>query len=99
MFFRRSVNRSEVSYSNAALKDVGDAEWVERLLAANVKMATLPRPLGCFAFTGSEPKYSSRRQKKEGKQRSYSGSALERAASITRHRIAKALPELICRDV
>ncbi len=89
MFFRRRL-LDRGFFFDPALKDVGDAAWVENLLAAKVKFATLPRALGCFAFTGSN-RSTLPEAKKEGRRRAESGRALARAAIIARHRIAKAL--------
>ena len=93
MFFRRSLVDRGFLF-DAALKDVGDADWVERLLLADVRMATLPEPLGCFAFTGANRSVLVA-AKEEGKQRAHkaglTAGALRRLAVVFRHRMAKAL--------
>jgi glycosyltransferase involved in cell wall biosynthesis len=50
-FFRRSVVERGFLF-DPRWKAIGDAVWVERMLAARVPMAVLPEPLAAFAFTG-----------------------------------------------
>jgi glycosyltransferase involved in cell wall biosynthesis len=50
-FFRRSLVDRGLSYT-ADWRQSGDAALVLRWLDAGVKMATIPRPLGVFTFTG-----------------------------------------------
>lgn len=52
MFFRRRL-LDRGFYFDPKWKAIGDAEWVTRLLDANVTMATLPEPLSLFTFTGT----------------------------------------------
>ncbi len=50
-FFRRSVIERG-HFFNTRWKTLGDAAWVERLLAERIQMAVLQEPLAAFAFTG-----------------------------------------------
>jgi glycosyltransferase involved in cell wall biosynthesis len=51
-FFRRSVvDRGH--FFDLRWKAIGDAAWVDDLLAAGLPMATLSEPLSAFAFTGA----------------------------------------------
>ena len=51
-FFRREL-LSRGFYFDPQWKAIGDAVWVDRLLAEGVKVAVLPELLSAFAFTGS----------------------------------------------
>ncbi len=50
-FFRRSIVERGFVF-DPHWKALGDAVWVERMLAARVPMAVLPEPLAAFTFTG-----------------------------------------------
>jgi len=52
-FFRRRLVNDEVSLFNPGLRDVGDGEWMVRMLRRGVKMATLGEFTSTFAFTGA----------------------------------------------
>jgi glycosyltransferase involved in cell wall biosynthesis len=52
-FFRRRVVREENLLFNPVLRDVGDGEWMVRMLRRGVKMATLGEFTSVFAFTGA----------------------------------------------
>ncbi len=51
-FFRRSVLERGFFFE-PQWKAIGDAVWVEQMLAAGVRVAALPELLAAFAFTGS----------------------------------------------
>jgi len=52
-FFRRRIV-SELGFTfDPKLRDVGDGEWILRMLLAGVKMAVLPEFTSVFALTGS----------------------------------------------
>ncbi len=50
-FFRRRLIQRGFHF-DARWKAIGDVVWVEQLLRAKVRMATLHQPLAAFAFTG-----------------------------------------------
>ncbi len=50
-FFRRSVIERG-HFFDTRWKTLGDAAWVERMLAEGIRMAVLQEPLAAFAFTG-----------------------------------------------
>jgi glycosyltransferase involved in cell wall biosynthesis len=52
-FFRRRLVSDEISLFNPILRDVGDGEWMVRMLRRGVKMATLGSFTSVFAFTGA----------------------------------------------
>ena len=51
-FFRRSIIDRNLLF-DPQWKAIGDAVWVDRLLAEKIPMAVLPQPLSVFTFTGS----------------------------------------------
>lgn len=53
MFFRRRLVRDLDYRFNPELRDVGDGEWMLRLLKARIKMAALGRFTSVFALTGA----------------------------------------------
>ncbi len=52
MFFRRSVIERGISF-DASYRNIGDSEWVARLIAGGVKMAKMPIYASVFTETGS----------------------------------------------
>ena len=52
-FFRRRIVSDENSLFNPELRDVGDGEWMVRMLQRGIKMAALGRFTSVFAFTGA----------------------------------------------
>jgi hypothetical protein len=58
-FFCRSLVENRFFFESQ-WKAIGDAVWVDRLLAAGIRMAALPKPLAAVAFTGSNLGASSR---------------------------------------
>lgn len=53
MFFRRSLLADRGFWFNEKLRDVGDGEWMVRLLTAGVKMGTLGQFTSVFTRTGA----------------------------------------------
>lgn len=53
MFFRRRLVTDESSLFNPALRDVGDGEWMVRMLRRGVKMAALGEFTSVFTCTGA----------------------------------------------
>jgi glycosyltransferase involved in cell wall biosynthesis len=51
-FFRRRLIAEEGLFFNEKLKDVGDADWIVRLLRRNVSMGVLRRFTSVFTLTG-----------------------------------------------
>ena len=51
-FFRRSIIERGHCF-DLQWKVIGDAAWIDGLLKAGVRMATLPEPLAAFTFTGA----------------------------------------------
>jgi hypothetical protein len=92
MFFRRKLLQQGF-YFDPELKDVGDAVWVEKLLNEKVRIATLPKPLAVFTFTG-ENRSALPVALTEGASRrpiSGLGMRLRRMRMIIAYRIRKAL--------
>lgn len=52
-FFRRRLVNNEESLFNADLRDVGDGEWMVRMLRHGVEMATLGKFTSAFTCTGA----------------------------------------------
>src|SRR5262249_50922672 len=52
-FFRRSLFFDRGFRFNPILRDVGDGEWMVRLLKANVRMSTLSQFTSVFTLTGA----------------------------------------------
>jgi glycosyltransferase involved in cell wall biosynthesis len=52
-FFRRRIVGDENSLFNPALRDVGDGEWMLRMLRRGIKMATLGGFTSAFTMTGA----------------------------------------------
>jgi glycosyltransferase involved in cell wall biosynthesis len=52
-FFRRSIIANRNLFFDAQYKGVGDAEWVLRLIKANVTMGLLPEFTSVFTMTGA----------------------------------------------
>jgi glycosyltransferase involved in cell wall biosynthesis len=67
MFFRRRLLGDEQSFFKPALRDVGDGEWMVRMLRRGVKMATLGEFTSVFTCTGANMSTGSnaRRENKE----------------------------------
>ena len=53
MFFRRRLLSDERSFFNPALRDVGDGDWMVRMLQRGVKMGTLGEFISTFTCTGT----------------------------------------------
>ena len=53
MFFRRRIVSDEHSLFNPALRDVGDGEWMVRMLRRGIKMAALDEFTSVFTMTGA----------------------------------------------
>jgi glycosyltransferase involved in cell wall biosynthesis len=53
MFFRRRIVSDENSLFNPALRDVGDGEWMVRMLRRGVKMEALGEFTSVFTLTGA----------------------------------------------
>jgi len=66
-FFRRSILDSEGLFFNPNLKDVGDAEWVLRLIERRVPMGLLRKFTSVFTETGANMNLlpNAQREKKE----------------------------------
>jgi Glycosyl transferase family 2 len=92
MFFRRRL-LDRGFYFDPSLKDVGDGVWVEELLRNNIKMATMPRPLAIFAFTGKNRSAMAYAGGEADSRRGSAGSGacLQRRFAIVTHRIRKAM--------
>lgn len=93
MFFRRKLVEQGFVF-DPKLKDVGDAEWVERLLIHNVPMRILPEPLAIFAFTGQNRSADPFARSEAARRSSYSNGLIAKAARagiIAEHRFRKAL--------
>ena len=90
-FRRRLLDRG--FYFDPGLKDVGDGVWVEELLRNNVKMATIPRPLAIFAFTGENRSAMAYAGREAASRRGMAGPGawLQRRFAIIVHRIRKAM--------
>jgi glycosyltransferase involved in cell wall biosynthesis len=52
-FFRRRIIESDGLFFDAKLRDLGDAEWVMRLIDKKVHMAVLPEFMAAFTVTGA----------------------------------------------
>jgi hypothetical protein len=52
-FFRRRLVREEQSLFNPELRDVGDGEWMVRMLRRGIKMAALNEFTSVFTMTGA----------------------------------------------
>jgi glycosyltransferase involved in cell wall biosynthesis len=52
-FFRRRIVSDEKSLFNPALRDVGDGEWMVRMLRRGIKMAVLGEFTSVFTMTGA----------------------------------------------
>ena len=52
MFFRRRIVFEEGQFFDSQLRDVGDGEWMVRLLGRGIKMATLRKFTSVFTLTG-----------------------------------------------
>jgi glycosyltransferase involved in cell wall biosynthesis len=52
-FFRRRIVSDENSLFNPALRDVGDGEWMVRMLRRGIQMATLGKFTSVFTMTGA----------------------------------------------
>ena len=52
-FFRRRIVSDEDSVFNPALRDVGDGEWMVRMLRRGIKMAVLSEFTSVFTMTGA----------------------------------------------
>jgi glycosyltransferase involved in cell wall biosynthesis len=52
-FFRRRLLKNEESQFNAGLRDVGDGEWMVRMLRRGVRMAALGQFTSAFTCTGA----------------------------------------------
>jgi glycosyltransferase involved in cell wall biosynthesis len=92
MFFRRRL-LDRGFYFDPGLKDVGDGAWVEELLRNNVKMATIPRPLAIFAFTGENRSAMAYARREAASLMQLTGPRawLQRRFAIIAHRIRKAM--------
>jgi len=53
MFFRRSLLERNNLYFDPSWRNIGDAEWVLRVIASHVNMSVLPEYLSVFVDTGS----------------------------------------------
>jgi len=58
-FFRRSVIDRGYIF-DTKWRSIGDAVWIESLLAAGIPTATIPEPLAVYTFTGSNLSASAR---------------------------------------
>jgi glycosyltransferase involved in cell wall biosynthesis len=67
MFFRRKLIHDHSLFFNPKLRDVGDAEWMLRLLQRRTPMAVLPRFTSAFTMTGANmsAKENARRESRE----------------------------------
>ena len=67
MFFRRRVVIDRGFFFKPDLRDVGDGEWMLRLLAHNIKMAALGRFTSAFTYTGANMSVgeNARRERRE----------------------------------
>jgi hypothetical protein len=63
MFFRRKIVSERGYFFDPKWRDVGDAEWVLRLLAARVPMGILRRFTSVFADTGTNMNLSANAQR------------------------------------
>lgn len=91
-FFRKSIIDRGLLF-DPQWKIIGDQVWIEDLLRAGVRMATLPKPLAVFTFT-DENLSSTALSKEEGKRHNPSQSPLARlqkGAHIIAHRTRKLL--------
>jgi glycosyltransferase involved in cell wall biosynthesis len=52
MFFRRHLVHEHGMWFNTSLRDVGDGDWILRLLGRRTRMAVLPRFTSIFAMSG-----------------------------------------------
>jgi glycosyltransferase involved in cell wall biosynthesis len=91
-FFRRSIIDRGLLF-DPQWKVIGDQVWIEDLIRAGVRMATLRKPLAVFTFTG-ENLSSTAVSQQEGARHRHSKSVLARfrkSADIIAHRIRKLL--------
>jgi glycosyltransferase involved in cell wall biosynthesis len=90
-FFRRSLFFDRGFKFNPALRDVGDGEWMVRLLIGNVRMATLGQFTSVFTFTGTNMSVGANAQRENADLR-HSAPAwarLFRPAWIGHHRLRR----------
>lgn len=89
-FFRRPIFERGFHF-DPQWKAAGDAEWIDRLLAHNIRMAVLPEPLAIFTFTGQNLGASAvSRAEEEGWKRSQPQKVKASQASVVvAHRLRK----------
>ncbi|HEV3098420.1 MAG TPA: glycosyltransferase [Chthoniobacterales bacterium] len=89
-FFRRTVIDRGLLF-DPQWKVIGDQVWIENLIRADVRMATLAEPLAVFTFTGqnlSSTAVSQEEGARHGRPQSMM-TRLRRAAEIISHRMRK----------
>jgi glycosyltransferase involved in cell wall biosynthesis len=87
-FRRRLLDRG--FFFDPEWKVIGDQVWVEGLLLAGIRMATLREPLAVFTFTG-ENLGSTRASQEEAQRRRGHASRLRKTVAVISHRIRKLL--------
>jgi len=93
MFFRRKVIDGHGLYFDTKWRDLGDADWVLRLLKSNIKIGVLRRFTSAFTDTGANMNLSANAQRE---QREMAGAAPAWArklevALVLQHRLRRAL--------
>ena len=91
MFFRRRVVFDYGMLFDPRLRDVGDGEWMVRLLRRGVRMAALGQFTSAFAYTGSNMSVgpNARREAREMRQSAPAWARLLRPAFIAQHRLRR----------
>ena len=88
-FFRRTLLERGFFF-DLKWKVIGDQVWMEQLLLANIRMATLPKPLAVFTFTGQNLG-ATKASGEEAARRRGAASPLKKAAAVISHRWRKLL--------
>ena len=92
-FFRRGVMFDHGEFFDARLRDVGDGEWMVRLLRRGVKMATLNQFTSTFTQTGANMSAgeNARRENRELRESAPWWARKLRRLIILRHRLRRLL--------
>jgi glycosyltransferase involved in cell wall biosynthesis len=91
-FFRQEL-LDRGFYFDPRWKAIGDAVWMEKLLMAKIRMATLPEPLAVFTFTGENlgETLLSSSESRQWKRESSIGNRLTKLGAVFWHRVRKTM--------
>src|SRR5207244_13532596 len=87
-FFRRSIIDRGLLF-DPRWKVIGDQVWIEDLIRAGVRMATLRRPLAVFTFTGENLSFTSRKETARHRNMLPGATGLRRTVAVIWHRLRK----------